>query len=347
MERQLRQGYKLFDNNMTKVQENIIQLNTPVGNSPLLLDKLAQPHTDGPKKYKRNIDSLKKRARAKYISRALVMELTKLDSPLKKSYWNTWHCSNILYQEGKKITTKYCNNRWCLVCNRIRTGKLIAGYLPGMKAMKQPYFVTLTIPNVPASELKKTIDGMITMVILIKNLFYSRRGFKLTGIRKLECTYNDLLDNYHPHFHFVIDGKLEAEALVEEWLRRYSEADRRGQDIRPADENSMKELFKYSTKLTTKSKITKQNGKTVIQVNAVALDVIFQAMYKRRIFQAMGFIKQVSEDVEDIDSQVIEDLKEGTDFWRWEQDVSDWINNEGEMLTGCEAYKDYELRFSG
>ena len=123
---------------MTKVQENIIQLNTPVGNSSLLLDKLAQPHTDSPKKFKRNIDSLKKRARAKYISRALVLELTKLDSPLKKSYWNTWHCSNILYQEGKKITTKYCNNRWCLVCNRIRTGKLIAGYLPVMKAMKQP-----------------------------------------------------------------------------------------------------------------------------------------------------------------------------------------------------------------
>jgi hypothetical protein len=65
---------------MTKVQENSIQTDFKTISykkdivieerslSPFL-DKLAQPHTDGPKKFKRNIDSLKKRARAKYISR--------------------------------------------------------------------------------------------------------------------------------------------------------------------------------------------------------------------------------------------------------------------------------------
>jgi hypothetical protein len=342
---------------MPKVLENITQINNSyekyalnahccqdqnthsVRTFPLLLDKLAQPPTD-PRK------TFEKRARSKYLSRALVLELTKLDSPLKKSYWNTWHCTNVLHQEGKKITAKYCNNRWCLVCNRIRTAKLIKGYLPEIKKMSDPQFVTLTIPNMPASELKDAIDGMIREFILIKNVFVRRRGLKIVGIRKLECTFNNKAGEYHPHIHLIVDGIEIGKALIEEWLHRYPDADKRGQNIRPADENSMIELFKYSTKLTTKSLITKENGKTIIQVNAIALDVIFQAMYNRRIFQSMGLVKQVSEDIEEIDAQIFEDLKEvKEDFWRWEQEVSDWINSDGEMLTGCEAYKKYEVRF--
>jgi hypothetical protein len=342
---------------MPKVLENITQVNNSheiyandthcckddstqiIRTIPPLLDKLAQPPTD-PRK------TFEKRARSKYLSRALVLELTKLDSPLKQSYWNTWHCSHILHQQGKKITTKYCNNRWCLVCNRIRTAKLIKAYLPEIKKMRDPQFVTLTVPNVPANELKKVIDGMIREFILIKNVFVRRRAFRLTGIRKLECTCNNKTKEYHPHFHLIVDGIVVGNALIEEWLHRYPDADKRGQNIRQADENSMIELFKYSTKLTTKSLITKQNGKIVISVNAIALDVIFQAMYKRRIFQSMGLIKQVSEDVEEIDAQTIDDLKEVTeDFWRWEQEVSDWINSDGELLTGCEAYKNYEVHF--
>jgi hypothetical protein len=68
-------------------------------------------------------------------------------------------------------------------------------------------------------------------------------------------------------------------------------------------------------------------------------------MYKRRIFQAMGAVRSVSEDVEEIDSQVVKDLKESVDVWTWQQELSDWVNSAGELLTGCEAYKKYEVRF--
>jgi hypothetical protein len=91
----------------------------------------------------------------------------------------------------------------------------------------------------------------------------------------------------------------------------------------------------------------KKGGKTIVQVNVKALDVIYQALRNRRIMQSMGWVKKVSEDVEEIDSQTYADISESVDVWTWDQECSDWINSSGEMLTGCEAYKEYELQYSG
>jgi len=223
---------------------------------------------------------------------------------------------------------------------------MINGYLPEFKKMADPRFVTLTVVNVPASELSSTIDKMIREFKLIKNVFYTRRGFNINGIRKIEVTYNEKTNEYHPHFHIILDGKEVGEALIEEWLNRFPSADLRGQKNDKADTDSLSELCKYSTKLFEKQTV-KENGKTIVQVNVKALDVIYQALRNRRIMQSMGWVKKVSEDVEEIDSQNYEDIIEGVDVWTWEQEVSDWISSAGEMLTGCEAHKDYELRFSG
>ena len=53
-----------------------------------------------------------KRARAKAFTNSYLFDLIDLKSPLVKSYWNTYHCSRTILQEGKKLTSKYCNNRW-------------------------------------------------------------------------------------------------------------------------------------------------------------------------------------------------------------------------------------------
>jgi len=330
---------------MTNLVQNIAKIKIPDGNSGEALDKLAQPRTKSPEsEAQTTLETFKRRAVAKFNSRALVLEMVKLDSPLKKSYWNTWHCSNIILQDGKTLTTKYCNNRWCTVCNRIRTGKLIKGYLPELKKMVDPQFVTLSIPTMPAEDLKSSIEAMTNTFIQIKNLFYGRKGFKINGIRKIECTHNKETDLYHPHFHIVLDGEEVGEALIVEWLKRCPEANRKGQDIRPADANSMKELFKYTTKLTTKNKVTREDNKVVMQINPEALDVIFRALYRKRTFQSMGWVKMVSEDVDEVDAQIVEDIEEATDVWKWEQEASDWVNSSGELLTGCDACEIYSLK---
>jgi len=329
---------------MTNLVQNITQINIQDDKISPLLDTLAQPHTKSESKHTNSLETFKKRARSKYLSRALVLELVKLDSPLKKSYWNTWHCSNTILQDGQKLTTTYCNNRWCIVCNRIRTAKLIKGYLPEFEKMQDPQFVTLSPVSMSCEDLESSIDKMTKEFIKIKNLFYGRRTFQINGVRKIEATYNARTDEYHPHFHIILDGKEVAEALIQEWLKRYPTSNRAANKAFPADKGSILELFKYTTKLTTKNKVTRDEDKTTIEVNPVALDVIFQALRKKRTFQSMGCVKMVSEDIDEVDAQIVEDVEDAIDVWTWEQEASDWVNSYGELLTGCDACERYVLK---
>ena len=130
-------------NKTSKCKFNYKQKELNSTSSPL--DKLAQlaPY----KKY--TLETLARRAKAKFFTNAYTVRLAMLKSPLQKSYNNTiFGCSALLYQTGKTITTHYCNNRWCVVCNRIRTAKMINGYKKPLSELKEKYFVTLTIPNV-------------------------------------------------------------------------------------------------------------------------------------------------------------------------------------------------------
>lgn len=269
-----------------------------------------------------DINKLKKRAKAKYFTMAYLRHLIDLDSPLKKSYVNTVFCCRTLHQDGDKITAQYCNNRWCIVCNRIRIGKAINGYLPQLKALKEPYFVTLTVPNVKGSDLRGTITGMTKTWRLLYQCL-KKRHIDVVGIRKTECTYNPVRDDYHPHFHMIVDGKDLAAIIHDEWLQRNPNAIWKAQDIRPADEGSMLELFKYFTKLITKEALY-----------IPALDTIFQAMAGLRVFQPFGILK-VSEDVEDIVAEVIEDLERKEVFWEWLH--HDWVDMDTDQcLSGFE-----------
>lgn len=313
----------------------------------LLLDTLAQLGTNlSDTEKQKPANPYYKRAIAKYITNEIIFPLVDLKSPLEKSYWNTFHCVKILLQEGKKMTGKYCNNRWCLVCNRIRTAKLINAYLGVLKdQVKNPYFITLTIPNVASQELRYSIDEMIKTINRINNLFRHRRNFRLAGIRKLEVTYNSTRCNFHPHFHFIVDTKHAGLALISQWLNRYPDAVMEAQDIRRADEGMIIELFKYFTKLTTKNQFIRVDGKAVLKIYAEQLDTIFQSMYNRRVFQPMGISKQpVSEDIEEIESQVLEQLRDEVNAWTWEHEISDWVTSDGELLTGCDAHKKYIIK---
>jgi hypothetical protein len=304
----------------TKVRNNSEKTSLSGNNNSLLLDTLAQPDTKPPEKV---VNPFKKRAVAKYKTVEIILPLIDLQSDLKKSYWSTFHCCNVLLQDGNKITGKYCNNRWCIVCNRIRTAKLINGYLPVIRAeIPDPFFVTLTIPNVSGIDLRGSIEEMTKTIIRINATFRFCKDFRLKGIRKIECVpgkHND----FHPHLHLLVSGELAGHELIKAWLNSYPDANKRGQDIRPADQNSLIELFKYSTKLTAGSKNEPE-----------ALDVIFKALYKKRTFQPIGLKKvSISEDIEALQSQEIEELKSAIDVWIWEQEVKDWLNSSGELLT--------------
>lgn len=327
--------YKNIESN----QPDVNSLVTPPEKHQLL-DKLAQltPNTLSGK-YESNFtdikvhgkDVLRKRARAKYLTNSIVNELRKIPSPLHKSYLNTYFCASTITQIGKKLTAHYCGNRVCKICNRIRTAKLINGYKPILDELPDKWFITLTLPNVKEDILAGTIFLMIdTIAKLIKRL--QKRGYKIKGIRKLECTYNAYRNDFHPHFHFIMSGESVAEALINEWLVMCPNADILAQDKRPADNDTVMEIFKYFTKTVTK-------GSVYIR----ALDTIFKAMHNHRVFQPYGIKKLVSEDIENLIAEIYNDLEERETLWTWIE--NDWIDKDtGETLSGYQpSIKDQEL----
>lgn len=269
---------------------------------------------------------LVKRARAKYFSSNLAVKLANLESPLRNSYWKTYRCVGVLEQVGNKLTGRYCGHRWCTVCNRIRTAKLMNGYTGPLSLLPEKMFVTLTLPNVPGPKLRATIEGMIKTSQTIQVKFRKRhtRGLQdwhLVGLRKLECTYNWRSRNFHPHFHFIISGKVAAEALQAEWLARFPTATIKAQHICPTRHGSENELFKYFSKL-----VTTVDGVRFSLLKP--LDVIFQAMQGLRVFQPIDLKKDVSEDVADVQSVVVEGIEHAPEHTYWQWDWSTWVNHE-------------------
>jgi len=281
-----------------------------------------------PKEYQKK---LLKRAKAKYLTLGYLHKLISLESSLIKSYKSTLECSKILRQEGQKVTSTYCNQRWCLVCNRIRTAKMINGYYDSLNQFKNPYFVTLTFQNCTGIELSNEIKQMLKNISNICTQFRKKKNH-LTGIRKLECTWNYQTDMFNPHFHFIIDGYENSKELIFRWGNIYKDrCTPAAQKLQPASKGSIKELFKYFTKLVHSSKDDKDRF-----VTATSLDTMFQAMKNKRVFQPMGKLKKridVSEDIEDVKSEIFEDIDNQLELWLWNND--DWFGvSTNEALTG-------------
>lgn len=284
------------------------------------LDTLEQLSPNSPEGQELSRNKFIKRQIAKAITLGQIFPLIDLDSPLKKSYWYSFHCNNLILQEGYKMTTKYCGHRWCTLCNRIRMAKMINAYSVPLLEFKEMQFVTLTAPNVDGDSLKLEIDGMLKNWRGIYQ-YLKKKKVDVKGLRKLECTHNPHT-GFNPHFHFLIEGKETAQMIVKEWLKRNPLASSKAQDIRAANQGGLIELFKYAVKGVHKGKFYPK-----------ALDTIYQAMYRRQTFRPIGIKKVVEDDIEGIKSQQVTFKGFQDSQWSWEKDVKDWVNEYGELLT--------------
>lgn len=274
------------------------------------------------------IEGINKRAKAKYSQDPLINAMAELNSPLQKRYTDTKFCAGVLIKKCDTLTSRYCGHRWCKVCNRNRTGKLINHYGPVLDQMSEKIFVTLTIPNVNGSVLRESIKKMIKTVKLIQDNRRKQKKPLIRGIRKLECTFNVQRNDYHPHFHFIIDNQIVANELITAWLKYYPDANVLGQDERSA--HDYLELFKYFTKLTSNAGKTFVNGTKVIDEwhYPDALDVIFRAIENLRIIQPMGGIRMISDSVDELVSEQLDetlnDPKKYDSFFIWGD--SNWFD---------------------
>jgi plasmid rolling circle replication initiator protein Rep len=279
-------------------------------------------------------DTLLKRAKSKFLNVTLMHKMTQIKSHLHEKYQDTYFCSHQISVESNKAKSNFCKNRWCIICNRIRTAQLIQTYMPTLETWSEKSFLTLTVKNVEAEKLKPTLEKMYKNFTKIKDL-ERKQGVKLVGVRKLECTYNREKNEYHPHYHMILENSERSERIIERWLNLFPTADRKGQDFKSADKDSCFELFKYFTKLSSNSK--KDNTITVS-----ALDNILNSITGVRTFQPFGFIahklEPPPENIEINKENEVNDLSE----FIYDRKYNDWFDKQtGELLTNFDS-KDYE-----
>lgn len=261
-------------------------------------------------KYK-NSDKLLKRARKKAITidNALSMVNDNKESDMSKSYWNTFYCSNT-FQVGKKskMKTTYCKNRWCTICESIKTAKMINGYLKPLQEIQDKQFTTLTVKTVSGQNLSSRLKQIADIWSAIRKKSVKQHETKgvvppiINGIRKLEIhpTHNG---KYHAHLHIIVDTKEGAEWIVNEWLNRWREIDKNlvsaeAQKIVPADENSVIELFKYTVKSVVDFAKSEDKLGREIKITGKKLDVIFSALKNKRTIQPFGNIQKDKDPIE-------------------------------------------------
>ena len=248
----------------------------------------------------------------------------------KKKYWKTFHCKNTLLQNGSKSKGELCRKRWCENCNRIKTAEMMNGYSKPLQDLQEEddlYFITLTSKTVQEKRLRHEIERRYKAFTRIKDNLRKNHNIRLVGCRKLEVTYNEKEDWYHPHFHFIQKGKREAEMLLEYWYKHNPLAGAGGQSIKLIDANDSKsliELFKYATKEVAKD-----------EINAKALHNIYKSIDCKRVFQTYGKlrkvkeIKEAKEEFNDLDF-----IKPNSEIWVYDLALKDYTNAYDQDLIG-------------
>lgn len=307
---------------------------------------------------------LQSRAKNKYLGRSLALALVDVAAHYRdsattwkeyneeqthhRSYWNMFYCASKLEVDGDKVKGKYCKNRLCLVCNRIRMAECMNKYVPVLNSWfddDDVYFVTLTIPNCKAEKLRDSIKYMDSVRSKIQGSTRKRLsrlgGPKLMGIRKFECTYNPRTDTYHPHYHLLIKGKDNALEFYNKWIKHTSVVGSKqaGQDIVKANRNTPLELFKYFTKIVSYD-LGNGDSKPKKLVYAEALHTIFKAVKGTRTLEYFGpRLPKVELKEDQYELDVPEELNghdgEQKETYIWQQDIADWVSNiSGQTLSG-------------
>src|SRR5699024_6897654 len=168
-------------------------------------------------------------------------------------------------EKKKQHKGNSCKNRFCPICAWKKARKdalalsVMMAYLK-QEEKKEFIFLTLTAPNVSAEELNDEIkhyNQSFQRLMQRKEVRKVVKGYA----RKLEITYNEERDDYHPHFHVLIavnkshftdtDYYINRDRWLELWQQTtkndtITQVDVR--KVRSLKENRIFEIAKYSAK---------------------------------------------------------------------------------------------------
>lgn len=200
-------------------------------------------------------------------------------------------------EKKKQHKGNSCKNRFCPICAWRKARKDALALAVQMKYIKAEHkkefiFLTLTAPNVSADELEseiKTYNHSFQKLMQRKEVKNVVKGY----VRKLEVTYNQERDDYHPHFHVLIavdksyfnNNKLyiKRDRWLELWQQVTDNPSITQVDVRKVKENSSKEV----------SEVAKYSAKdSDYLVNEKVFEVFYKALKGKRLIVYSGLFKE-------------------------------------------------------
>ena len=205
------------------------------------------------------------------------------------------------------VQASFCRKRMCPLCAWRRSLMLKARFCKNIFDVMDKYpkaryiFLTLTVQNVPVSELRTTLKEMN---IAFKRMYQLdvMKKYVLGFVRNVEVTRDKTVSDYcHPHFHIIImvkstyfqSGYINQEQFTEIWkqcLRVTYKPIVYVKTVRSSADKSfvVKEMFKYCVK------------ESDIQFDKWYLDVMKQ-LHRTRSISTSGALKDIVKDLTDND----------------------------------------------
>lgn len=190
-----------------------------------------------------------------------------------------------------------CKNRFCPICAWKKSRKdalalsIMMAYLK-QEEKKEFIFLTLTAPNVEADELEDEIkhyNHSFKKLIERKEVSKIAKGYA----RKLEITYNEERNDYHPHFHVLIavnksyftdkDYYISRDRWLELWKQVTKNPTITQVDVRKVSDSKndkVYEIAKYSAKDSD------------YLVNQDVFEVFYKVLKGKRLIVYSGLFKE-------------------------------------------------------
>lgn len=216
------------------------------------------------------------------------------------------------------VSGNFCKNRFCPICSWLKARKNAFEILELLKVLekkenKRFVFITLTIPNVSGSVLKNTITEMnksFERLFKTEDVKIINHGY----IRKLEVTYNQDRNDYHPHFHAIVAVNssyftsrdyLKKRRLLELWQKAARDYSITQVDIKPVRMGSIKEVMEIAT-------YSAKQGE--LYLNKKVFDGFYNGLYRKKLITFNGLFKEYRKLQEkgklEFEDEELENLKE-------------------------------------
>lgn len=271
-----------------------------------------------------------------------------MDLGYEKKGERVYNCNNYLVfakRENENIYLKYanfCEDRLCPICSMHRSNQIFGQVSKVMNVVQEknteltPLFLTLTIRNCKAKDLKKALDSLFEGW---HRMFSSKAKSMKTIVgwfRALEITYNEKTNRYHPHIHAILlvsSEYFEGQNYMttRAWVQRWRKSLRLDYDPtcwieKIETENQSKgmvaEVAKYTIKDSDYLDFDEKTTKKLVKVFSENLKY-------RRLIAFGGIMKEIAKELKldfenfDLENQEMRrDVSEILYFYRWHVGIS-------------------------